>query len=63
MAKAKGSTATPTQKTYLVRQGDTLWDIANKVGVSMDALAKANKLTRKSLKPGTTLVIPERTGL
>jgi len=63
VANGKGAAATSTQKTYLVRQGDTLWDIANKVGVSMDALAKANKLTRKSLKPGTTLVIPERTGL
>jgi LysM repeat protein len=50
-------------KTYVVRPGDTLWDIANKVGVSVAQLKKANASLKRALKPGTTLVVPERNGL
>ena len=55
-------TAAPGQRSYVVRQGDTLWDIAGKVGVSVDALKKANGGIRKALKPGTTLLVPGGTG-
>jgi LysM repeat protein len=54
--------AAPGQRTYVVRQGDTLWDIANKLGVTVDALTRANNLKKKSLNPGTTLLVPTRTG-
>ena len=48
-------------RTYVVRQGDTLYDIAMKMGVSVQALAEANdRNERQVLKPGTTLKVPER---
>jgi LysM repeat protein len=46
-------------RVYLVRQGDTLWDVAQKLGVSVQALAEANHRSPKSvLRPGTTLMLP-----
>jgi LysM repeat protein len=48
-------------RTYVVRQGDTLYDIAMKMGVSVQALAEANDRSQKMvLKPGTVLKVPER---
>jgi LysM repeat protein len=48
-------------RQYVVRQGDTLYDIAKRAGVSVQALAEANdRTTRAVLKPGTTLLIPAR---
>jgi LysM repeat protein len=45
---------------YLVRQGDTLWDVAHKTGVSVTALAEANHRSPTSvLRPGTTLKLPQ----
>jgi LysM repeat protein len=50
-------------RVYLVRQGDTLWDVAQKTGVSVKALAAANHRSPKSvLQPGTTLKLPEPDG-
>ena len=50
-------------RVYLVRQGDTLWDVAQKAGVSVTALAKANhRSSRSVLRPGTTLTLPELGG-
>lgn len=49
------------KRTYVVRPGDTLYDIANRMGVSVQALAEANgRSDRKLLKPGITLVVPQR---
>jgi hypothetical protein len=49
----------PRGRTYFVRQGDTLWEVAQKVGVSVKALAEANHRSPKSvLQPGTTLLVP-----
>lgn len=45
-------------RTYVVRQGDTLWDIANRTGVSLDDLKRANGRTAALLRPGTTLTLP-----
>jgi LysM repeat protein len=48
-------------RQYVVRQGDTLYDIARRASVSVQALAEANdRTTRALLKPGTTLLIPAR---
>lgn len=45
---------------YLVRQGDTLWDVAHKTGVSVKALAEANHRSPTSvLRAGMTLKLPE----
>jgi hypothetical protein len=44
----------------LVRDGDTLWDVAQKTGVSVTALARANNRSPRSvLRPGTTLKLPD----
>lgn len=46
-------------RSYVVRQGDTLYDIAMRMGVSVHAIADANdRRERAVLKPGTALVIP-----
>ncbi|HEV7990738.1 MAG TPA: DUF5715 family protein [Gemmatimonadaceae bacterium] len=47
-------------RTYRVRDGDTLWDVAQRTGVSVQALARANnRSARAVLRPGVTLRIPE----
>ena len=52
------STAAKQPRTYVVRQGDTLWDIANRTGVTMEDLKRANRQTVSTLRPGTTLSLP-----
>ena len=50
-------------RTYQVRQGDTLWDVAQKTGVSARALADANhRSMNTALQPGTVLRLPEPEG-
>jgi LysM repeat protein len=46
--------------SYRVRAGDTLWDVARRSGVSVSALARANRRsTRSVLRPGVVLKVPE----
>ncbi|NBU70961.1 MAG: LysM peptidoglycan-binding domain-containing protein [Bacteroidetes bacterium] len=48
----------PTYNYYTVRKGDTLWDIAQRKGITVAELQKANKLTKSSrLQPGQRLKI------
>lgn len=56
----KGKIApTKTQKRVVVAKGDTLYSIASKNNVSIDALRKANKLGAKSaIKIGQVLLLP-----
>jgi murein DD-endopeptidase MepM/ murein hydrolase activator NlpD len=50
-------------KTYAVQAGDTLYSIARKHGVSVDAIIWANNLSDANvLKQGQQLVIPPSTG-
>ncbi len=51
-------------RSYVVREGDTLWDIANRTGVTVDAIKRANggKISR-ALRPGTRIVLPEHGAL
>jgi LysM repeat protein len=47
--------------TYRVREGDTLWDVARRSGVSVRALARANRRSaRATLRPGVVLRIPQQ---
>jgi Tol biopolymer transport system component/LysM repeat protein len=51
--------APPSGQTYTVKQGDTLFEIALRFGVSVEALAEANGITNiKLIRPGQVLVIP-----
>jgi LysM repeat protein len=50
---------TPSKSIYTVKQGDTLSDIADTLGVSMDAIIKENDIPDPSnLQVGEQLVIP-----
>jgi murein DD-endopeptidase MepM/ murein hydrolase activator NlpD len=48
---------------YIVQDGDTLWSIASRFNVSLDALMAANGLTNTNLQVGQQLVIPGLEGL
>lgn len=63
--------ATPTQTapaaatvapvTYTVKAGDTLWDIANLFGVTLDDIVRANNIADpSSLAEGQVLTVPIR---
>jgi LysM repeat protein len=46
-------------KRYVVKRGDTLWDIAQDHAVSLEELRRVNKLSRDAtLRPGQELAIP-----
>lgn len=53
----KNNTTTVEQEIYTVKSGDTLYGIANKFGISVDALKKLNNLTTNTLSIGQKLVI------
>ncbi|WP_404353713.1 LysM peptidoglycan-binding domain-containing protein [Exiguobacterium aurantiacum] len=54
--------STSTAKTYTVKSGDTLYSIARAYGVTVSALAAANKITNyNSIYVGQVLVIPGTT--
>jgi murein DD-endopeptidase MepM/ murein hydrolase activator NlpD len=52
--------ASPAPRVYRVRPGDTLERIARKSGSTVDAIVRANRISRsgKRLRAGTRLVIP-----
>lgn len=45
-------------KTYTVKKGDTLYDIARKNKITVAKLKKANKISSNKIKPGQKLKIP-----
>ncbi|MDF2988007.1 MAG: LysM domain protein [Eubacterium sp.] len=47
------------QTKYTVSGGDSLWSIAKKFGITVDALKRANNLTSNNILPGQTLNIPK----
>jgi membrane-bound lytic murein transglycosylase D len=51
----------PTVRRYRIRRGDTLSAIARRYGVSIDSLARANHISRRTpLRIGALLVVPTR---
>lgn len=53
-----GSTVTVSSSSYQVKSGDTLYLIAKKYGITVDALKKANGISGSYLWVGQTLKIP-----
>jgi membrane-bound lytic murein transglycosylase D len=50
----------PSNSSYIVRKGDTLWDIARMYhGITVSKIKKLNNLKTNSLKPGLKLLIPK----
>ena len=49
----------PSDNRYQVKQGDNLWTIARKFGVTVTELKQANKLRSSRLQPGQKLTIPK----
>lgn len=49
------------ENTYTVKSGDSLYSIANKYGITVDALKEANNLTSNSLSIGQVLKLPTKT--
>jgi LysM repeat protein len=47
-------------QTHKVRQGENLWTISRKYGVSVTALKRANDLRRSTIVPGQVLSIPKQ---
>ncbi|MCR4425173.1 MAG: peptidoglycan-binding protein [Firmicutes bacterium] len=55
--------AAKATRTYVVRQGDTMYDIALRFGVTVEAIAAASGISRPELiRPGQELVIPADPG-
>ena len=48
-----------SEKTYIVKKGDTLWQISKYFGVNLDDLLKVNQKNKNSkIKPGEEIKIP-----
>ena len=54
-SKPKVTTTPSGQKFYTVRTGDTLWDIANAQGTTVNQIKTLNKLSSSRLKVGQRL--------
>ncbi len=54
-----GSSGSPISlRSYTVRRGDTLWQIARRYDISLRALRQINKLSSTRIRPGQRLTLP-----
>ncbi|HSC76174.1 MAG TPA: LysM peptidoglycan-binding domain-containing protein, partial [Pseudomonadales bacterium] len=61
-SRSSSSVAAVSNRSYVVKPGDTLWSVAKKSDMSADALRKLNNLGKNdSLKPGQKLTLPGST--
>jgi murein DD-endopeptidase MepM/ murein hydrolase activator NlpD len=61
---ARGQTPTPASgPVYVVQEGDTLWEIANRFGVSVEEIQSVNNLSTTDIFTGDKLIIPGLEGL
>lgn len=52
-------TPKPGQKTHLVSNGDTLWDISLAHKISIEEIKSLNNLQNNNIKPGQTLIVSQ----
>ena len=45
---------------YIVKKGDTLWDIARLYNTTVDKLKQLNNLSGNTIKVGQSLIVPGR---
>ncbi|HHB91486.1 MAG TPA: LysM peptidoglycan-binding domain-containing protein [Anaerolineae bacterium] len=58
---ASTPTPTPTPYYYIVKPGDTLWTISQKVGVDIEVLIQVNELSNPDvIQPGDRLLISKK---
>ena len=57
---SKSEVALASNKSYRVRGGDSLWEIAKRHGTSVAQLKRANGMSSSRLMPGQMLEIPAR---
>ena len=57
----QAGTALAAQTVHTVKAGDTLWDIANKYGVSVSSLQQNNRLSSDQLQIGMKLIVNSTT--
>jgi membrane-bound lytic murein transglycosylase D len=54
----KGQKISRPSRFYVVKKGDTLWQISRKTGVPMDVIVRSNSTLRnRSIMPGDKLAI------